>query len=471
MAAERWWSEITKSGTARNDFAVFWSKRMPDQRRQCVAESHGTVAYILKGFPRLSETFISSEIYRMEQKGLKLRLYVIKPCDEQIAASGIIGQIKAQPVYLPATTSLSKAPLLGWLRQHFKHFAAGLWHAFLWRPLPVLRAAAAAFAQAVRARKAFWAWPRKVYLKEFLQAAMIADQLRQAPDVRHIHAHFCHGATTVAWLASKMSGIPFSFTAHAKDLYSPTLNPAGLLRRKMDAACFVVTCTDANRDYLQALGSCTPVYCIYHGLNADFTSLLQQDAAKHTNGHVRALAVGRLVRKKGFDVFVDACAILKQQGVSFEACIVGERGDHDKEIRQKIHAHGLTKEVRVAGPMAQPDLYREYRTSTVFCLPCRVLDNGDRDGIPNVLLEAMACGLPVISTGVSGIPEAIEDGVNGLLVPPDDPKSLADALLTIKRDRELANRLGAQAKSTVDMRFNADVFADRMARLLREAAL
>jgi glycosyltransferase involved in cell wall biosynthesis len=460
-----------KSGIARNDFAVFWSKRMPDQRSRSVAKSHGTVAYVLKGFPRLSETFISSEIYRMEQKGLKLRLYVIKPSEEQIAASGIVGQIKAQPVYLPATTSLSETPLYRWLRQHFKLFAVGLWRAFLWGPLAVLRAAGAAFAQAVRARRTSWSWPRKVYLKEFLQAAMIADQLRQAPDVRHIHAHFCHGATTVAWLASKMSGIPFSFTAHAKDLYSPTLNPAGLLRRKMDAARFVVTCTDANRDYLQRLGSRTPVYCIYHGLNADFTSLLEQDASKRTNGHVRALAVGRLVRKKGFDVFVDACAILKQQGVSFEACIVGERGDHDKEIRQKILVHGLSDQVRLAGPLSQPDLYREYRSSTVFCLPCRVLDNGDRDGIPNVLLEAMACGLPVITTGVSGIPEAIEDGVNGLLVPPDDPESLADALLSVKRDRELADRLGTQAKSTIDMRFNAEIFADRMAQLLREAGL
>jgi glycosyltransferase involved in cell wall biosynthesis len=445
---------------------------MPDQRPHAVPETCGTVAYVLKGFPRLSETFISSEVYRMEQKGLKLRLYVIKPCEDQIGGSGILGRIKAQPVYLPGTTSLSKTPLIRWLRMHLPDFAGGVWRAFLWRPLRVLRAAAAALAQSVRARRSFWSWPRKVYLKEFLQAAMIVDQLRQAPDVRHIHAHFCHGATTVAWLASLMSGVPFSFTAHAKDLYSPSLNPAGLLRRKMDAARFVVTCTDANRDYLQRLGSSTPVHCIYHGLNADFTSLLeQQDIAKHTNGHVRALAVGRLVRKKGFDVFVDACAILKQQGISFEACIVGERGDHDNEIREKIVAHGLCDDIRLAGPMSQSDLYREYRSSTVFCLPCRVLENGDRDGIPNVLLEAMACGLPVISTGISGIPEAIENGVNGLLIPPDDPKSLANALIRVKRDRELANRLSSQAKTTINTRFNADAFADRMAQLLREAAI
>ena len=450
---------------------MFWKARMPDRRTQFASANLGTVAYVLKGFPRLSETFISSEIYRMEQRGLNLKLYVIKPCEREAVASGIIGSIKAQPFYLPATTSLSKTALPRWLQMHLRDFIGGLWRAFRWRPVSVARAATAAFAQSVRARRSFWAWPRKVYLKEFLQAAIIADEVRQAPEVRHIHAHFCHGATTVAWLASKISGIPFSFTAHAKDLYSPSLNPAGLLRRKMNSARFVVTCTDANREYLQSLGSRTPVHCVYHGLNAEFASLLKNQNSKNRNGHVRALAVGRLVRKKGFDVFVDACAMLRQQGVALEACIVGESGDHERELREKIAAHGISDYVRLAGPMSQADLYEEYRQSTVFCLPCRVLENGDRDGIPNVLLEAMACGLPVITTGISGIPEAINNGVNGLLIPPEDPAALADALLKIKHDRELSTRLSFEAMDTVKNRFNADVFADRMAQLLGEAAI
>jgi glycosyltransferase involved in cell wall biosynthesis len=429
----------------------------------------GTVAYVLKGFPRLSETFISSEIYRMEQKGLKLRLYVIKPCEGEAPRSGMVTRIKADRVYLPGTTSLKETPLPRWLAMHLKDFLPGLRRAFFWRPLPVARAACAAFAQSVRARRSFWSWPRKVYLKEFLQAAMVADQLRQAPDVGHIHAHFCHGATTVAWLASIMTGIPFSFTAHAKDLYSPSLNPAGLLRRKMDAARFVVTCTDANRDYLLQQGSRTPVYCIYHGLNADFTSLLKKHPiSRNTNGHVRALAVGRLVRKKGFDVLVDACALLKQNNIPFETWIVGEKGEHEREIRARIAAHDLADQVKVAGPMSQAELYEEYRRSTVFCLPCRVLADGDRDGIPNVLLEAMACGVPVITTGISGIPEAVSDGINGLLIPPEDPKALAEALLRVSRDQNLASHLSVEARNTVERRFNAEKFADRMAELLRE---
>ena len=271
-----------------------------------------------------------------------------------------------------------------------------------------------AFAQAVRARKGFWSWPRKVYAKEFLQGVMLADMLEQAGDVSHIHGHYCHGATTVTWFASMMTKLPFSFTAHAKDIYLPSLNPAGLLRRKMDAARFVITCTDANRDYLENLGSKTPVYCIYHGLNAEFCNIMkEQPAARATNGHFRVLGVGRLIPKKGFDILVQACAILHQKRVPFEAVIVAEGGEHEEEIRRLITVNGLENSIFLPGPMSQSQLFDEYRKASAFCLPCRVLENGDRDGIPNVLMEAMAVGVPVVSTPISGIPELIHDGVMG----------------------------------------------------------
>jgi glycosyltransferase involved in cell wall biosynthesis len=427
----------------------------------------GTIAYLLKGYPRLSETFIASEIYRMERAGLKLRLYVIKPSDEATHHE-IVERIRARPVYLPSTTSLSEASLRRWLALHLRDFLPGLRGALRRRPLGVARAAAAALAQAVRARRSFW--PRKIYLKEFLQAATISDALLQAGDVRHLHAHFCHGAATVAWLASLMTGLPFSFTAHAKDVYTGSLNPAGLLRRKMDAARFVVTCTEANREHLQKLGSRTPVRCVYHGLNADFSRLLKErPRAAQRNGHLRALAVGRLVRKKGFDTFVEACAVLRRRGVEFEALIVGESGEHEEEIRRRITAHSLEQNIRLTGPMSQAELYEEYNRATSFCLPCRVLASGDRDGIPNVLVEAMACGTPVITTGISGIPEAIRDEFNGLLVPPDDPEALADALFRLKDDQALARRLSSAGQATVRESFDGDRAAAELAALFREA--
>lgn len=432
----------------------------------------GAVAYVLKGYPRMSEMFIASEIYRLERLGMPLRLYVIKPADE-VRRHGIVARIKSKPAYLPATTSLTKTPLRRWLAAHLKDFLPSLRSVARRRPVGVARAAVAAFAQSVRARRSFWSWPRKVYLKEFLQAAVVADGVLSAGDVRHLHAHFCHGATTVTWLASMMTGLSFSFTAHAKDIYCESLNPSGLLPRKMRAARFVVTCTDANREHLLKVEPQARVHCVYHGLNAEFMELLGETngAARPSpsrNRRLRALGVGRLVEKKGFDVLVEACGILRRLEVPFEAVIVGEHGEHEAEIRRRIDALNLGDSVRLAGPMEQTKLIEEYRSAEVFCLPCRVLENGDRDGIPNVLMEAMACGLPVVTTPVSGIPEIIRDGVNGRLVPPDDPAALADALLRIDADWRLAESLSAQARATVRERFDGERFAAELAALFRE---
>jgi glycosyltransferase involved in cell wall biosynthesis len=432
----------------------------------------GAVAYVLKGYPRMSEMFIASEVYRLEQLGVPLRLYVIKPADEA-QRHGIVARIKSKPDYLPATTSLTKTLLRRWLAAHLKDFLPSLRSVARRRPAGVARAATSAFTQAVRARRSFWSWPRKVYLKEFLQAATITDRVLRAGDVRHLHAHFCHGATTVAWLASLMTGLPFSFTAHAKDIYYESLNPSGLLRRKMRAARFVVTCTDANREHLLKIEPRARVHCVYHGLNAEFTELLSETngaarPSQSKNIRLRALGVGRLVEKKGFDVLVEACGILRRREVPFEAVIVGEHGEHEGEIRRRIAALNLGDSVRLAGPMEQTRLYEEYRRAGVFCLPCRVLENGDRDGIPNVLIEAMACGLPVITTPVSGIPEIIKDGVNGRLVPPDDPTALADALMRLDADPQLAESLSAEARVTVREQFDGERFAAELAALFRE---
>lgn len=429
----------------------------------------GTVAYILKGYPRLSEIFITSEIYRLEQLGVKLRLAVIKH-GEDLRGNTIFNRIQTQPNYLPETSSLSATSLRQWLQLHLKDFSPALRHVAGKRPFGVAHAVFAAMVQAVRARRAFFAWPRKLYLKEFLQAVWIAQFILESGDVRHIHAHFCHGATTVAWFVSLITGLPFSFTAHAKDIYCESLNPAGLLRRKMQAARFVVTCTDANREHLLQIEPAADVRCIYHGLNAEFTDLLVDSVNQTEKAEpLRALGVGRLVPKKGFDVLVEACAILKRRGFHFETTIVGEHGEHEIELRRQIAARGLRDRVRLIGPLEQARLYREYQSADVFCLPCRVLDNGDRDGLPNVLMEAMACGLPVITTPISGIPEIIKDGKNGTLVPPDDAEALANAIQRISSDRMLARNLGRAGRLTVLERFDGNKTALELASLFDTA--
>ena len=436
----------------------------------------GTVAYVVKGFPRLSETFIASEIYRVEQAGVPLRLFVLKPIEEheRDARHAVVEEILARPTYLPATTSLSGVSRIRWLARNLPAFLPAVRRIVRRRPLGLLRACAAALADALRARRLWWSLPRKVFLRELLLGIALADRLLAAGDVRHLHAHFAHGTTTVTWYASRITGLPFSFTGHARDIYTESLNPGGLLRRKLRAARFVVTCTDANRRHLEGIAADASVHRVYHGLNAEFAELLAAGgAAPQLNGRFRVLAVGRLVEKKGFDVLVEALALLSDRGVPVEAVIVGHTAPLEPEVgpqlERAIADHGLAGRVRLVGSMTQGELYCEYRRASAFCLPCRVAESGDRDGIPNVLVEAMACATPVVSTDVSGIPELVVAEENGLLVPPEDPEAVAAALLRLYGDPELAAELGRRAAATVRARFDGDRLAAELAMLFREA--
>jgi glycosyltransferase involved in cell wall biosynthesis len=469
-----------------------------------------TVGYVLKGYPRISELFIASEIWRLEQLGLRLRLFVLKPAD-QAAHHPVVDRIEATPSYLPETTSLSGVGVRQWLRDNFASFRPALVRVARRHPLRTLRAAAAAAGQSIRARDGLR--PRSIYLKEFLQAADVADRLLQARDVRHLHGHFAHGTTTVTWLASMLTGLPFSFTGHAKDIYRESLNPAGLLRRKMRAASFVVTCTGANQEHLRRVEPTADVHLVYHGLNADFAALLPSAPAApaapagpvgpvpaavgadpvpvdtapaeqaweraaaaagtatlaaepHDLHPLRIVAVGRMVPKKGFDVLVEAVAELTARGVELELVIAGEDGPDAPSVR-RMAAERCPDAVQFTGPLSQCELLTLYRGADVFALACRVDADGDRDGIPNVMVEAMAAGLPVVSTAVSGIPELVRDGKNGLLVPPEDPGALASALLRLATDVPLRDRLAAAGRETVAERFDGDVLARRMAGLFR----
>jgi glycosyltransferase involved in cell wall biosynthesis len=454
---------------------------MPDDRATPHERAGATVAYLLKGYPRISETFIASEIYRLERLGVPLALFVLKASDET-EHHRVVDLIRTVPQYLPASGPITDRRLLPWLADNLRPFLPAVVRVARQRPLGLLRACGLALAQAVRARRRPLDWPRRLYAKELLYAVELADRLLARPDVRHLHAHFAHGCTTVAWLASAVTGVPFSFTGHAKDLYTAELNPAGLLARKTAAARFVVTCTGANGEHLRGLGTTTPVHVIHHGLSSDFTDLTDgtgdrpaprtpSPTAPLTSAPgLRILGVGRLVPKKGFDTFVRACGVLRDAGVPFSAVIAGEDGPSEPLVRSLVTELGLEGSVSLVGPQTPAELLAHYRSASLMSLACRVGDDGDRDGIPNVLVEAMAAGTPVVSTTVSGIPELIEDGVTGLLVPPDDPAALAAAWRRIADDPALAARLSAAGPAVVAERFDGDRLAARLAELFSASA-
>jgi glycosyltransferase involved in cell wall biosynthesis len=421
-----------------------------------------SIAYVLMGYPRISELFIASEIARMEQQGTRLRLVVLKPSDEA-THHPVVDRINATPVYLQDFTSLSDRSLLRWLRENLPDAFASIRRMALRHPLRLARTAGWAAAQAWRDRRG-WR-PKAVYLKEWMRAAAVADELSHGQPVTHIHAHFAHRTTTVTWWAAHLLKLPFSFTGHAKDIYQTDQNPHGLLARKMRAADFVVTCTDANRKHLEAVAPGRPVHVMYHGLNADFALLLADAPPADRPDTLRIISVGRLVEKKGFDVLIDAIEMLVERGVDITAAIAGEPGPDAARIRQQVADAGLAGRIDFLGTLSQAELFAEYRRSSMFALACRITDDGDRDGIPNVLMEAMAAMLPVVSTAVSGIPELIEDGANGLLVPPEDPTALADAIWRLAKDPALSDRLARAGAATIAEHFDGEILARHLAGL------
>jgi len=409
-----------------------------------------SVAYVLMGYPRLSESFISQEIHLLETLGARLRLFAVKRGDEG-EPHETVRAVRAPLVYLPKVTSLSGTTLAGWLWRNLPAYLAAHRRLARLRPQPYWRTLRMALGMSWRYRNGPLQGLRKVFVKEFLQAGQIALAAIEAGDVGHLHGHFCHGATTVTWFASLMSGIPFSFTAHAKDIYQADQNPGDLLPRKLAAARFVVTCTDANRVHLeQRYGA--RVHTIYHGLNTDYFAPRHRVPAQPPP---LILAVGRMVEKKGFPYLVDACSRLRDAGYAFHCLLVGEEGDQGDAIRQQIAARGLQSQFTIQGPVTHSALRAHYARASAFVLPCLVAADGDRDGIPNVLAEAMAMGLPVVTTPVSGIPEIVRDGDNGLFVAPRDAAGLAAALARVLDDATLRERLGQRARVTIEEVFDA----------------
>lgn len=433
---------------------------------QGVAAKEAEIGYVLKSYPRMSETFIANEIYLLEKLGLRLRLFsLLNLTDPQRHA--VVDATKAPVQYLPQFSSLSESWFPIWLWDNAPSFFHSHWQLLKTRPAAYLGTLMLALRFAFKYRTGFWWQPATSFFKEFLQAGFIAEQVLAIGTIRHLHAHFCHSATTVAMMASRMCGLPFSFTAHAKDIYVQALNPGDLLATKLRHAKFAVTCTEANHIHLSKLGiEKTPIHTIYHGLNTrQFTP---REAAEAESSMPLLLTVGRMVEKKGFPTLLQACRLLKDNGQQFQCWFISGAGVREQEIVSLVRELGLADLVSVKPAVTQEELQKIYHQATLFVLPCQIAANGDRDGIPNVLVEAMAAGLPVVSTTVSGIPELIEHGVSGLLVPEKDAQALASAISKLIASPELRRNLSHVAREKVCRLFDAEQNIRSLHRLFRD---
>jgi glycosyltransferase involved in cell wall biosynthesis len=404
--------------------------------------SRGRVAFVLKGYPRLSETFIAQEILALERRGLGILIVSLRhPTDH--TAHPINAAIRADRLYLP---------------EYLCQETARVWRSWrLARRLPGYRRAWRAWLADFRRD------PTPNRIRRFGQALVLATELPE--DIGHLHAHFLHTPASVARYTALISGLRWTVSAHAKDIWT---TPDWEKRQKLGEAQWAVTCTAAGHAHLAALAPWPErVVLCYHGLDAERFSPPQttRRAADESGSDcpVVLLSIGRAVRKKGYDDLLTALALLPSD-LTWRFVHIGG-GALAADLRRQAERLGLSRWVEWRGARAQPDVLAAYREADLFVLAAKATADGDRDGLPNVLMEAQSQRLPCVATNISGIPELIEDGTTGVLVPSGDPPALARALAELIRDPARRAELGAAGERRVRSRFlmtaGIDILAQR----------
>lgn len=383
------------------------------------------IAYILSQFPETHETFILREIVELKKNNIELRIFSLKKCNDKV-----IHPLAQEFLNQTHYSSLISLPVIKAL------------FFFIWRkPITCFKLIAYLIKNNISSLefliKSLGIFPISLYY-----AKLIASM-----NITHIHAHWATIPTTSAIIISRVLDIPFSFTAHAWDIFLP--NP--MLKEKVRRAEFVATCTGYNKRYLDSLleqRENDKIFLNYHGI--DFDTLPE---CKKEIDDTMIFSIGRLCEQKGFPSLLKACAILRNRGYTFKCVIVGEGPDRNALTRQIEHLQ-LAEHVILSGMQPQSYIFDMFNKARMFVLPCVISKNGDRDGIPNVMIEALAMRTPVISTTVSGVPEIIIDHVTGLTVEPRNSVQLADAMIEMLNDPEEAQTFTENGRKLVEEKFD-----------------
>ncbi len=302
----------------------------------------------------------------------------------------------------------------------------------------------------------------------FLQAVHLIYMLRlkkhsPGKKIDHLHAHFAHDPTLIAYLVHCITGIPFTFTAHARDLFQV---PEQVLTDRIHRARAVITCCRANLEYLEQIAPSqqSKFSLVYHGVNLKDFEQSPNSGTSFSPDSPLILSVGRLVEKKGFQDLLQALLMVKMSGQRFRCAIYGDGPLHQR-LRGWIEEHNMAAEIILKGDITQQELISVYQNASLFILTPVQTEDGDRDGIPNVLLEAMAVGLPVITTAVSGIPELVENNQNGLLYQPHDVDGISSGIIELLSNVDKCRQLGSAASKKVREQFNIDQAARQLKTL------
>lgn len=399
-----------------------------------MTERPAHLGYVLKRFPRISETFVAAELLELRRQGERVTVFALSRPEEPFTHR-FVSELDVPVVYLPR------------------------------RPLGEPARVGRAVAGCVTRRPGRWARAAGVALRppsprrwrRLLQATVLAEELRKA-DVDHVHAHFASTAAQLANLAWRMGGPPYSVTAHAKDIYHCSVQASRLAETLADAR-FVATVSQANVRHLRGVLSGRGRVALVP--NAVDVGRIPMPADRRPEPGL-VLTVARLVEKKGLDDLVRACGLLVRRGVAVRLEVAGD-GPLRGELEALAAAEGV--DARFRGAVDHDEVLTAYRRAAVFALPCVIAATGDRDGLPTAVLEAMAAGVPVVSTAVNGLAEAVVHGRTGLTVPQRDPHALAAALERLLTDEPRAAELGRQARLHVLERFSLGASTARLRQL------
>ena len=398
------------------------------------------LAVLVNGFPRLSETFVLQELLELERRGVRLHLFALRR-PEEIIQQDALSELRATVEYLPEGVVPHQRT-----RVRLAHTAL-----LLQRRLRYVNG----FSDVVTSPE----FTRSLGDR----AAMLAHRLVRLGSPP-LYIHFAHKPATIGRFAALLAGVPYALSAHAKDIW---LTPEEELARKVKDAAVAMTCTEQGRAQLARLAAGeTPVHLVYHGVDLNNRTRSSQPAT----GGPRLLAVGRLVEKKGHETLLLAAAALRDRGLEFSLRLVGE-GPEWPRLQRLVHELRLNDRVVFLGPLSEAEVRAEFENADIFALPCRKLPSGDQDGLPNVILEAMAHGVPVASTRLDGIAEAIVDGESGVLADQDDPAAFAEQIRRLIEDVDFRIRIGEAGRKRVAEHFERSANLPGVVKALVDAGV
>jgi glycosyltransferase involved in cell wall biosynthesis len=399
------------------------------------------VGYMLRTYPRFTQTFVVNEILELEQQGVDISILSLKkPTDGRFHES--ISRVRGKADYVPEFLVESPAKVArahwGCMRRSLRSYISAMG--------PMLRHRTAAH-------------------PDFMQAAL-ALRWAKKQRIKHVHVHFGTQEATVALLASMMGDFSYSLTLHAFDIFRDNVDRR-LLARKINASRFTVTVSQYNRRFMvENLPGVDPdkIRVLYNGIDLD--TFQKNEVSREPN---TIMSVGRLIEKKGLVHLIRAVGHLRDRGKKVSCKIVGD-GPLKSELKSEVKRLNLRDSVELTGGLSQARVREMLGETACFALPCIQAKDGNVDALPTVLLEAMACGCPCVSTRISGVPEIIDHDKTGFLVEPGDEEPLADAIGRVLDDKELHSSLSDAGRRRAESVFNVRTNVGRINEWFQQAA-